>query len=138
MSELTQHQKILTLMCRHRAQEWWLPIHFMDSNLGDLFVGYEASARLSELAKDNPQMIQSLPDGRFKKRRIRFETIHAWLPLIARDLADTIRAEVFKAHRQTMAAPAPVAKILKQNPPQQATLLVVEPTATKHTGGELA
>ncbi len=118
-NELTQHQKILTLMCRHRAQEWWLPHHFMTNNLGTLFVGYEASARMSELGKSYPEMIQTLPEGKYKKRRIRFESIHQWLPLLPSDLQAVFNQEVAEA----IAPPEP---IKPAEPPVQ-TLLVDVP-----------
>lgn len=86
LSELTQHQKILTTMCRNQDQEWWFPYDFMGDMLGDLFVGYEASARLSELAKDYPDMIASEQAGKYIKRRVRFETIEQWFPELPKDL----------------------------------------------------
>ncbi len=69
---MTQYQKIITTMTRD-PQRWWLPKDFMQSHLGDLFVGYEASARLSELASMYPDFIDTEKQGRFKARRINVE-----------------------------------------------------------------
>ena len=90
MTQLTQQQKVIKLMAKHTEKEWWLPQDFMQPNLGDLFVGYEASARLSELAKDYPDMIQTLPAGKYKKRRIRWETISEWYYGIDKSLREVL------------------------------------------------
>lgn len=66
---MTQHEKIL----KHMATEpdrWWLPQDFMRPELGELFVGYEASARLSELAKLYPDKIESRRQGKYMARRL--------------------------------------------------------------------
>lgn len=86
MSKFSQQQKILNLMVRNKDHEWWLPSDFMKPELGDLFVGYEASARLSELAKEYPEAIETRPMGKYKQRRLRLEDIDNWLPLLPKDL----------------------------------------------------
>lgn len=65
---LTQHEKILKTM-RTDPDRWWLPVDFMQSHLGELFVGYEASARLSELAKMGE--VDSKRAGKYMARRIK-------------------------------------------------------------------
>lgn len=50
MSNLTQHEKIIKIMEKD-PNRWYRAYDFMQPNLGDLFVGYEATARLSELCK---------------------------------------------------------------------------------------
>lgn len=70
----TQQEKIVSLMIRRRGQqEWFLPQDFMKPELNHLFVGYEASARLSELAKEYPFIIESRREGKYMARRFRFE-----------------------------------------------------------------
>lgn len=86
MTELTQHQKILNVMCRDKTGQWFYPYDFMKSNMGDNFVGYEASARLSELGKDYPDIFESERDGKYIRRRLRFDTLAQWLPLLPKDL----------------------------------------------------
>jgi len=75
---LTQQQKIVAEMCSNPDKKWWLPQDFMQG--GQFFVGYEASARLSELQSENPDMFESQRNGRFIERRIVFENIDEWLP----------------------------------------------------------
>ena len=59
---------------RRMDQEWFLPHHFMQTTLGDHFVGYEASARLSELAK-RFKWIVSERDGKYMKRKIDWQEL---------------------------------------------------------------
>jgi len=81
---LTQHQKIVATMCLEHTKEWWLPQDFMQP--GEFFVGYEASARLSELQSDNPTMFDSARAGKYMKRRIRFEDGKEWYPNVSKEL----------------------------------------------------
>ncbi len=78
---------------RKERQEWFYPPDFMASNLGDLFVGYEASARLSELAKEYPDMIESRPREKYKERRIRYEAINAWWEKLTPEIRDLFIAQ---------------------------------------------
>lgn len=75
---LTQHQKIVAQMCKHPDKKWWLASDFMKSDLGELFVGYEATARLAELVGENPDMFETERQGRFRAVRMRFETGKEW------------------------------------------------------------
>ena len=59
---MTQHQKIIFQMLHGPRDKWWLPQDFMRG--GPYFVGYEASARLSELAADYPEMIETKQEDR--------------------------------------------------------------------------
>lgn len=59
----------------------------------ELFVGYEASARLSELAHDYPAMIESRNDGKQKVRRIKTSAVEVWLPLLPKYLRYAIKEE---------------------------------------------
>lgn len=84
VKELTQHQKIVATMCKNSTKEWWLPQDFMQP--GDFFVGYEASARLSELQSEYPDMFESVRAGKYMKRRIKFETGKEWYSNVPADL----------------------------------------------------
>ena len=86
---LTQHQKIVAAMCKHDLKKWWLPKDFMVT--GEFFVGYEASARFSELQKEQPYMFETRANGRFLERRIRFETGREWFPKIPKELQSMVR-----------------------------------------------
>lgn len=103
----TQYQKIITLMARYPQKEWWLPSDFMQDTLDYLFVGYEASARLSELARQYPDMIATQQQGKYKARRLCFESIDQWLPLLAKDLRYALHRLGFKSAPQHEAPPAP-------------------------------
>jgi len=53
------------------SKEWWYPHDFMQEHPSHpLFVGYEASARLSELAKYYPEMIESKKEGKYTVRKL--------------------------------------------------------------------
>ena len=64
---MTQHEKILNIMATD-PDRWWLPQDFMQPELGSNFVGYEASARLSELAKMGE--VESRREGKYMARKL--------------------------------------------------------------------
>lgn len=71
--ELTQHDKILALMIKFRGKkEWFKASDFMLQGLGVYFVGYEASARMSELVKKYPYIFETKTEGRFRYAKINF------------------------------------------------------------------
>ena len=73
---LTDHEKLIIRMARDKVKVWWLPYELMgDGNIDgvDLFIGYEVTARLSELAKDK-ELIESRAAGKYEVRRLRLET----------------------------------------------------------------
>ncbi len=93
----TQYAKALTIMLRDPQTVWWYPPDFMRGGLGDLFVGYEASARLSEMAKNWPAMIETRqhPETpKYKQRRFRWENLANILQSVPRDLHDVIYDEL--------------------------------------------
>lgn len=69
---MKQNEKVLVGLIRAKGA-WLLPVDFMRPESGELFVGYEASARLSEAAKLYPGLIESKQEGRFKARRFRVD-----------------------------------------------------------------
>lgn len=82
----TQQEKVVAHMLNERArQEWFYPPDFMQGGM-QLFVGYEASARLSELATDYPQMVESRRRGKYIERRIRYDAVAEWWPLLPETL----------------------------------------------------
>ena len=73
---MEQKEKVLALMISRRGkQEWFYAPDFMKPELGDLFVGYEASARMTDVAKQYPYMIDVKKDGKYRWIRFRFEAI---------------------------------------------------------------
>ena len=61
------------MLRRKFEQRWFYPHDFMKDDLGALFVGYEASARFSEMARMFPKAIESIRDGKYFKRRLCWE-----------------------------------------------------------------
>lgn len=90
--KLTQHQKIIHVMSRGFTGMWYTPSIFMKPELGRYFVGYEAGARLSELAKKYPLMIETKQDGKYKARRINFKNRYEWFNDLPADLQNIIKA----------------------------------------------
>lgn len=90
---MTQYQKILTIMCRDRHR-WYYPHDFMKSGLGHLFVGYEASARLSELSKKYPYMFVERRDGKFIVRKLNPDDFQHWFSLLDSDLKSVVAKEL--------------------------------------------
>jgi hypothetical protein len=91
VKSLTQHQKIVAQMCKYPEKQWWLASDFMKQELGELFVGYEATARLAELIGDNPEMFETERQGRFRAVRMRFETGKEWYSNIAPKLQRMVK-----------------------------------------------
>lgn len=65
---MTQQEKIIKIMERE-PERWWFAKDFMQPGLGDYFVGYEATARLSELA--NKGLVETKRVGRFRAVRLK-------------------------------------------------------------------
>lgn len=88
---MKQTEKILTLMTFNRGKRnWFYPPDFMKQALGDYFVGYEASARLSELASKYPDMIESEKRGKYVYRRIKWETYDEWIGKLPNNLRSIV------------------------------------------------
>jgi len=84
-----QIEKIFALMCfNRRKRKWWYPPHFMSESLGQFFVGYEASARLSELASKYPSMVESRKVDKYMWRRIKWEERDRWIDQLPQNLKD--------------------------------------------------
>ena len=60
-----QYQKMLNMMATDTTR-YWRATDFMQQGLGDNFIGYEASARLTELIKKMPERFDVKMDGRFR------------------------------------------------------------------------
>jgi hypothetical protein len=95
--ERTQYDKILVRMIRLKGQqEWFFPYDFMQNGMGDLFVGYEASARLSELSREYPLLIESVREGKYKKHRFKFENVATGIKSLPQDLMTSVVQELTK------------------------------------------
>lgn len=90
---MRQAEKIVTIMAMNRrstSKVWFVPSDFMKQDLGELFVGYEASARFSELARQYPAMFTSTKLGKFLARKINWGTIDDWIDDIPVDLRNIV------------------------------------------------
>ena len=87
------------LMEFKKEVEWWYPHDFMKNLPPELFVGYEASARLSELAREYPSMILSEKRGRFIVRRLDWENTDQFYNRLPKELSDIFDAEHYKQTR---------------------------------------
>ena len=102
---MTQYEKILAMMISGREDQWWHAEDLM--SCGDIFVGYKAQARISELAIDYPELIERKPSIKGNKQhmyRFRFDNTLKGLQSLPIDLQKFCRAELSNAgrHWQTM------------------------------------
>jgi len=67
---MSQQEKILRTMIRFDKQEWWRAPDFMAPGLDDLFVGYEASPRMTEVAQEYGAVIETRKNGRFREIKL--------------------------------------------------------------------
>lgn len=72
MSKLTQCKTIIKIMLDHPEKEWWYASDFQKS---PYFVGYEASARMSDIIREYPSLVDVGRDGRYRILRIRWENV---------------------------------------------------------------
>ena len=73
MEDFTQHEKILIIMLRHyvdnKQATWWRASDFQTERYG-IFIGYEATARMSELFKKYPFMFNQRTNKRFRELQL--------------------------------------------------------------------
>lgn len=72
MSKRTQCETIIQAMLDHPEKEWWYASDFQN---GPYFVGYEATARMSDIVREYPSLVDVDKDGRFRILRIRWENV---------------------------------------------------------------
>lgn len=87
---MTQHEKIIAIMLKE-PERWWHAEDLMSH--GDIFVGYKAQARISELALRYPEMIErrmSEKGNRQHQYRFRAENYREFLPKIPQELRDFV------------------------------------------------
>lgn len=90
---MKQRDKILAYMAK-QPDKWYYPYDFMPPRMemnSEYFVGYEASARLSELASDYPEMIETQQDGKYKRRRFNLNTYGLWYPTLPKELQQILK-----------------------------------------------
>jgi len=67
---MKQHNIILNAMLKNKDKKYWKAPDFMQ---GEYFVGYEASARMSELAKMYSDILTVGKEGRFRTLSVNWE-----------------------------------------------------------------
>lgn len=95
---MRQEEKVIAIMVREHQpgynpteKKWFIPPDFMQNDLGDLFVGYEASARLSGLTKKYPQMFETTKLDKYVARKIKWLEMDIWFPLLPKNLQEVVR-----------------------------------------------
>lgn len=72
MNKRTQCETIIQAMLDHPEKEWWYASDFQKA---PYFVGYEASARMSDIVREYPSLVDVDKDGRFRILRIRWGNV---------------------------------------------------------------
>lgn len=68
---MRQHDIILKAMLENKSKFWWSAKDFQHE---PYFVGYEATARMSELSQKYPDLIKTSKDGRFRILAINWDS----------------------------------------------------------------
>lgn len=91
---MTQHEKILAIMLK-KPEQWWHSEDLMSH--GEIFVGYKAQARISELALDYPEMIEtqkSIKGNRQHMYRFRTKNSLKFLPTLPVKMRQFVEARM--------------------------------------------
>ena len=92
---MTQEEKIIGLMIAGGSRSWYYPMHFMQGGLGEYFVGYEASARMTDICRKYPQIIEQEKKGKYRVIRLA-ENFRDHLEEIPTEMAVFIRHQLLK------------------------------------------
>lgn len=71
--KVSQCLKILRIMLEHKEKKVWKASDFQS---GEFFVGYEATARMSDLMRIYPDQFIIGKDGRFRTLELNWENIN--------------------------------------------------------------
>ena len=72
MMKYTQCETILKIMLENPSKEWWSAKDFQKSKY---FIGYEATARMSDLIRKYPKLFNIEKDGRFRIIAINWDNV---------------------------------------------------------------
>lgn len=72
MMNYTQCETILKIMLENPSKEWWSAKDFQKSKY---FIGYEATARMSDLIRMYPTLFNITKDGRFRIIAINWDNV---------------------------------------------------------------
>jgi hypothetical protein len=88
MGKQTQQDTIIKAMLMNKQKKWWSAKDFQQMNTPH-FVGYEATARMSEVINNYPQLVERGRDGRFRTLRIKWEDIDLWISTLPKTIKVT-------------------------------------------------
>lgn len=91
--ELSQVQRIVAKMVSNPSKVWWYAYDFMPPRMSfedPLFVGYEATARMSDLLRMYPYMFEAGKDGKYRTLRFKREDWHAIIAKCYDDMKQVI------------------------------------------------
>lgn len=71
-TRMSQCETIIKAMLDNPNKEWWSASDFQKA---PYFVGYEASARMSDIMRLYPSLVEVGRDGRFRTLKIRWENV---------------------------------------------------------------
>ena len=97
----SQQQKVLAMMCRGENNQWWHAYDYIGWIHG-LFVGHRAPARISELGREYPELIETIKDPdkpRLHQYRLRFDNFHQFRHTLPDDLKSVILSEMVRSGR---------------------------------------
>ena len=77
----TQCETILKIMLENPSKEWWSAKDFQK---GRYFIGYEATARMSDLLRMYPDLFYVKKDGRFRTLELNLDNEREILRLLGR------------------------------------------------------
>ncbi len=67
MAKSTQVEKIIRYMASNRSKEWWYAPDFQKQNTpSEFYVGYEATARISDILRQYDGLMEVKREGRFR------------------------------------------------------------------------
>ena len=92
----TQQEKLIINIARNLPKEW-NKAHELIGN-GATFIGYEVTARLSELEQDYPEMIEGRREGKYRTRRLRVELAREWLPSLPESVKEIVKKELLRTN----------------------------------------
>ena len=97
----TQVEKIVRYMARNPEQEWFYAPDFQQRNMDeDVFVGYEASARMSDIMRDYPGLIEVKRDGKY-----RYIKLCSDMRVFSNPMIPDILKEIIKQERSKQTPP---------------------------------
>jgi hypothetical protein len=73
---MKQTEKIIKWILKIPDRVWWYAYDFMDNDMGDYFVGYEASARITDVLNEFPFAFEVGKDGKYRTIRFKFECLN--------------------------------------------------------------